>query len=177
MPTATITKVSPRSPQRRGVAAPFPGPEHDHGSCSVRAVAHAEAVCAARAVRLTAQRRQVLAALADSHQPLGAYELMDRLARHGPRPAPITVYRALDFLVEHGLAHRIESRNAFVACINNHDTGTPVVFLICETCGAVGEAPSAEVTRSLRAAARRAGFTAKAPVIEITGICAHCGSA
>jgi Fur family zinc uptake transcriptional regulator len=118
----------------------------------------------------------VLATLADSHQPLGAYALMDRLGRHGPRPAPITIYRALEFLLENGLAHRIESRNAYVACINNHDSGAPVVFLICETCGAVGEAPSLEVTRTLRVAATRAGFTPKAPVIEITGICAHCGN-
>ncbi|HST67704.1 MAG TPA: ATP-binding cassette domain-containing protein, partial [Mycobacteriales bacterium] len=63
-------------------------------------------------------------------------------AVRGARPAPITIYRALDFLREQGLVHRIESRNAFIACVHNHDSGDPVVFLICETCGTVGEAGS-----------------------------------
>jgi len=70
--------------------------------------------------------------------------------------------------------HRIESRNAFVACVNNHASGDLVVFLICEHCGAVGEAASAAVADQLKAAARSAGFTPKAPVIEIGGVCAHC---
>ncbi|MCZ7660258.1 MAG: transcriptional repressor [Xanthobacteraceae bacterium] len=152
----------------------FPAPGHDHARCSSEALAHAEARCAERAQRLTPMRRQVLEVLATSHQPLGAYEIMDRLARHGPRPAPITVYRALEFLVEQDLVHRIESRNAFLACIRPHDAGVPVVFLICERCGAVGEASSAAVGQSLAAAARQAGFAPKSPVVEITGICAHC---
>jgi Fur family transcriptional regulator, zinc uptake regulator len=162
---------------RKGAVRAFPGPEHDHDHCSAQAIAHAEALCAAHDARLTPMRRQVLAVLTESHQPLGAYEVMDRLAGQRTRPAPITVYRALEFLVDNGLVHRIESRNAFLACINNHESGAPVVFLICERCGAVGEAPSAEVTKTLAAAAKRAGFTPKAPVIEISGICSHCGRA
>jgi Fur family transcriptional regulator, zinc uptake regulator len=161
--------------RRGGAASAFPEPEHDHDHCTAQTIAHAEALCSARDARLTPIRRRVLEALAESHQPLGAYEVMDRLAGHGPRPAPITIYRALEFLVDNGLVHRIESRNAFLACINNHESGAPVVFLICERCGAVGEAPSAEVTKTLAAAAKRAGFTPKAPVIEIIGICSHCG--
>jgi Fur family transcriptional regulator, zinc uptake regulator len=152
----------------------FPAPDHDHDRCSAQAMAHAEALCAERACRLTPTRRLVLEVLAASHRPIGAYEIIDRLADHGPRPAPITVYRALDFLVENGLVHRIESRNAFIACINNHDLGSMVVFLICERCGAVGEAPSVSVAESLMAAATSAGFAPKTPVIEITGICSHC---
>lgn len=162
---------------RRSRAAPlrgFPGPEHDHRHCSARALARAEALCSAREARLTPLRREVLEILAASHQPLGAYELMDRLAQTGARRAPITVYRALEFLIENGLVHRIESRNAFLACINNHEGGAPVVFLICERCGAVGEAPSAAVTKTLAWAAKRAGFTPRAPVVEITGVCSHC---
>jgi Fur family transcriptional regulator, zinc uptake regulator len=174
MPRRPSQHIGRNSTPRRRLEA-FPGPEHDHDHCSAQALAHAETLCAEREARLTPLRRQVLQALADSHQPLGAYEVMDRLAG-GPRRAPITVYRALEFLLDNGLAHRIESRNAFVACINNHETGAPVVFLICERCGAVGEAPSAEVTRTLAAAAKRAGFTPKAPVIEITGVCSHCGA-
>ena len=73
-----------------------------------------------------------------------------------------------------GLVHRIESRNAFIACIHSHDTGEFVVFLICERCGAVGEASSKAVGETLKTAAKAAGFAPKAPVVEISGICAHC---
>jgi Fur family zinc uptake transcriptional regulator len=137
-------------------------------------MAVAEERCGERGQRLTPMRRDVLAALLVSHRPLGAYEIMDRLAPQGPRPAPITVYRALEFLRENGLVHRIESRNAFVACVHTHAAGELVVFLICERCGTVGEAPSAEVASKLRSAARAAGFTPKSPVIEISGVCSHC---
>jgi len=155
----------------------FPAPGHDHDRCAADALAHAEAICAARGGRLTAVRRRVLEALLESHAPLGAYELIDRLAADGTRPAPITIYRALDFLREQGLVHRIESRNAFIACVHNHASGDPVVFLICERCGAVGEAGSAAVADTVRTASRAAGFTPKTPVIEIYGICAHCKAA
>jgi len=152
----------------------FPAPGHDHDRCASDAIAHAEAICAERAERLTPMRRQVLEALLASHAPLGAYELIDRLAAQGARPAPITIYRALDFLREQGLVHRIESRNAFIACVHNHATGDPVVFLICQQCGAVGEAASAAVADTIKSASRAAGFMPKSQVIEISGVCAHC---
>jgi Fur family zinc uptake transcriptional regulator len=154
----------------------FPAPDHNHDNCASSAIAHAEALCAARAQRLTPMRRHVLEALLASHKPLGAYEIMERLADDG-RPAPITVYRALDFLRDNGLVHRIESRNAFVACVHNHATSDPVVFLICERCGAVGEAAGGAVAESLKASCRAAGFTPKSPVIEIAGVCSHCRGA
>src|SRR5436305_1229894 len=156
------------------MAAVFPTPDHDHDRCAAEALAHAEALCAKRGERLTAMRRHVLEVLAASHKPLGAYEIIDAVAARGPRPAPITIYRALDFLTAQGLVHRIESRNAFLACINNHASAAPVISLICEQCGAVSEAPSAAVTESLNAAAKGAGFAPKAQVIEITGVCRHC---
>jgi Fur family transcriptional regulator, zinc uptake regulator len=151
----------------------FPAPDHDHQRCASAAIAHAEAQCAARAQRLTPIRRQVLEALLASHKPLGAYEIIERLARDA-RPAPITVYRALDFLRDNGFVHRIESRNAFVACVHNHVGNDLVVFLICERCGTVGEAPGGAVADALKAASRSAGFSPKSPVIEIAGICSHC---
>jgi Fur family zinc uptake transcriptional regulator len=152
----------------------FPSPDHDHDRCAADALAHAEALCAEREQRLTPIRRQVLAALLASHKPLGAYEIIERLAPRGLRPAPITAYRALEFLRENGLVHRIESRNAFIACVHNHVAGALVVFLICERCGTVGEASSSEVTSTLTSAARAADFTPKSPVIEVTGVCSHC---
>jgi Fur family zinc uptake transcriptional regulator len=154
----------------------FPAPDHDHARCAADAIGHAEALCAERGQRLTPMRRQVLEVLVTSHKPLGAYDIMDRLAGTGPRPAPITVYRALDFLMENGLVHRLASRNAFLACIHNHDSGALVAFLICERCGAVGEAPASAVGDSIAAAAKSAAFVPQRSVIEITGICSHCRS-
>src|ERR1700753_3220786 len=148
----------------------FPAPDHDHARCASTAIAHAEAQCAARAQRLTPMRRQGLETLPPSHPPRGAYEIIERLADK-TRPAPITIYRALDFLRENGFVHRIESRNAFVACVHNHGSDALVVFLICERCGAVGEAPGAGAAESLKASARAAGFSPKSPLVEIAGIC------
>jgi len=153
----------------------FPTPDHDHGRCTADALAHAEAVCEARAQKFTPIRRQVLGALLSSHRPLGAYEVIDELAKSMPRPAPITVYRALDFLMANGLVHRIESRNAYLACAaHDHDATSAVAFLICERCGLVGEIPSGSFAGELNAAARASGFAPKLSVVEITGVCTHC---
>jgi Fur family zinc uptake transcriptional regulator len=173
----TAVRKSKAPGRRSAAAAVFPAPGHDHARCSSDAMAVAEARCRERGERLTPIRRDVLAALLASHQPLGAYEIMERVTPSGPRPAPITVYRALEFLREQGLVHRIESRNAFIACVHTHQDSDPVLFLICERCSAVGEASSPEVTSTLKSAARAAGFTPKSPVIEISGICAHCREA
>src|ERR1044071_5464594 len=134
----------------------FHAPDHDHERCTADALKHAETLCAQRSQRLTPIRRNVLEVLLESHKPLGAYEIMDRAAAVSGRPAPITIYRALDFLRDNGLVHRIESRNAFVACVGNHASGDLVVFLICEHCGVVGEASSSAVAGELKAAARAA---------------------
>lgn len=155
----------------------FPPPDHDHGRCAADAISHAERVCATRAQKLTPIRRRVLQALLASHRPLGAYEVIDALAPSMPRPAPITVYRALDFLMANGLVHRIESRNAYLACAHSHDDAAMVAFLICDRCGAVGEIPVAPVAKSLNAAARASGFVPRLSVLEITGLCAHCQKA
>jgi Fur family zinc uptake transcriptional regulator len=152
----------------------FPAPDHDHGRCESDAIAHAEAICAEHDARLTPIRRRVLEALLASHNPLGAYEIIERLASRGSKLSPITIYRALDFLREHGLVHRIESRNAFIACGHSHASADPVVFLICEKCGAVGETAGVAVAETIKSASRAAGFTPKTPVIEIIGLCAHC---
>src|SRR6201997_4065563 len=152
----------------------FPAPDHDHGRCTADGISHAERVCETRGQKFTPIRRQVLQALLSSHRPLGAYEVIDELARSMPRPAPITVYRALDFLMENGLVHRIESRNAFLPCAHDHDQAAMVAFLICERCGLVGEVPAAPVAQSLTASTRSTGFTPRMSIVEITGVCAHC---
>ena len=121
-------------------------------------------------------RRQVFEALAGSPQAMGAYDLIDALAAQGhKRLAPISVYRALDFLLEAGLAHKIESRNAFVACPHLHDAGEVVIFMICETCGRVREATSDAVSKAVGGVAKSNHFTLKSQVIELQGRCAACG--
>lgn len=151
--------------------------DHDHSACVSDALARAETSCGERGARLTPLRRRVLEGLADSHVPLGAYELVERLGASGDRPPPMSVYRALDFLVSEGLAHRIESRNAYIACGRDHARDDVIVFLICEACGLTSEVASHAIGRDVSWAARAAGFTPRASVIEIPGTCARCKAA
>lgn len=132
-------------------------------------------LCAERGERLTPMRARILELLAASPQPLGAYDLIEHISQAGGRrPAPITVYRALDFLLGQGLAHRIESRNAFVACDHAHGHADVVVFLLCEKCGTAAEASGDEIGDRLAAVARNAGFAARGQFVEIAGECAAC---
>ncbi|HRK24280.1 MAG TPA: Fur family transcriptional regulator [Beijerinckiaceae bacterium] len=148
-----------------------------HPSAEAR-LAEAEAVCARKGSRLTAQRRMVLEHLVGAGRALGAYDLISRIeATAGRKLAPITIYRALDFLVEAGLVHRIESHNAFFACPAGHGPHPNAVFMICETCGSVNEAASARIAEELSRLAMRSGFVPQSHIIELTGHCAACSPA
>jgi Fur family zinc uptake transcriptional regulator len=143
------------------------------------ALAAADAACRARGVRLTPIRRDVLAALYATHRPLGAYDVIEAMA--GPqrrRMAPISIYRALDFLIDQGLVHRLASRNAFVACPHGHDDPVEsVAFLICDVCGGVDEIASPDLARALGRIFAEQAFQPGRPVVEIAGRCAHCQAA
>lgn len=150
---------------------------HAHGRAErvPAALDETDALCEARGLRLTPIRRQVLEALYSNHRPASAYDLIETLARSGDkRHAPVTIYRALDFLLENGFAHRLESRNAFIACPFHHAPGEPVVFMICERCGGVDEAVSEELSGALARLTAQQGFRPRARVIELAGCCAHC---
>ncbi|PWB78632.1 MAG: Fur family transcriptional regulator [Methylocystaceae bacterium] len=124
---------------------------------------------------LTPARRAALDILIKANRPVGAYEMIDLLANeNGKRPAPISVYRALGYLLDHGLAHRLASRNAFVVCGHAHEAEEPVIFLICEACGEVREATSANLTRELAGLSAAAGFQPHTRVMEIAGRCERC---
>ena len=153
----------------------FPSPGHDHARCVDGVVAHAERLCAARGVRFTDQRRRVLAIVAGSHRAIGAYDIIERLAGTGARPAPVTVYRALEFLIENGFVHRIASRNAFVTCMRQHDDHA-AVFLICDRCGTIGEVEAGRVLGVVDRKARDTGFTVDRAVIEVSGQCRNCAA-
>jgi len=158
---------------------------HDHGACAHAgrqverapdALARAEASCRARGARLTPVRRRVLEALYATHQPLGAYDIAAALpAEDGRRRvAPITIYRALDFLIGQGLVHRLASRNAFIACPHGHGPHDLVAFLICERCDGVDELSCADLTDAVSRALAGEGFEPHLQVLEISGACAHC---
>lgn len=138
-----------------------------------QALKNADAFCAARGIRLTPQRRQVLAIICRHGHPIGAYDILEALREAVPGAAPPTVYRALDFLLAHGLVHRLETLHAFVSC-PHPDHPHIGQFLICSICGGVEELDDATLSRSLLAAASATGFDPQRPVVEITGRCARC---
>lgn len=136
-------------------------------------MARVERLCAARRLRLTAQRRRVLEIVAESHAAIGAYEILARMGAGGRAPAPISVYRALDFLMQHGLVHRVESLNAFVACA--HGGGPhPAQFLVCSACRRVAELESPSIEHAIAAGAEAASFAVTRPIVEIGGLCLAC---
>jgi Fur family zinc uptake transcriptional regulator len=127
---------------------------------------------------LTPARRAALDILTKANRPVGAYEMIDLLAEeNGKRPAPISVYRALGYLLDQGLAHRLASRNAFVVCGHEHEDGEAVIFFICDACGEVREATSPELAAALADSSRAAGFEPRTRVLEIAGRCARCAEA
>lgn len=138
-----------------------------------KSLSQAEEMCRAQRVRLTPIRRRVLEALHTAPKPLGAYDLAALIAPQGRRVAPITVYRALDFLIEQGLAHRIASLNAYVAH-GGQPGGGAHAFLICEACGEVSDIPSPEIAQLLSSVLEQHRFSFQTRTLEITGRCAHC---
>ncbi|MGE0698046.1 MAG: Fur family transcriptional regulator [Hyphomicrobiaceae bacterium] len=156
----------------------FPVPGHDHEPCVASVVARAEAVFLRQGLRLTPLRRQVLEEVAASHKAVGAYDVLDHLARRGGRRlAPISVYRALDSLVEAGVVHRLESRNAFFACHAPHAGDRRQIVLACGRCGAVAEVAEPVVFDGIGAAAARAGFAVERAMVEVAGTCGACVAA
>lgn len=146
---------------------------HEHTGCVARGVSDAEALCVARSLRMTPARRRVLEILLAEHKALGAYDVLAQLSERGEPAHPPAAYRALDFLVQHGLAHRIESLNAFVACCDPSEGHRPA-FLICRECRMVAEAQVAPDEGALGETARQIGFHVERMSIEVEGLCPAC---
>jgi Fur family transcriptional regulator, zinc uptake regulator len=160
-----------------GCAAPdIAFARHDHDACSTDVLARAETLAAAQGARLTPVRRRVLEILLEDHRALGAYDVLTRLSAEGFGNQPPVAYRALDFLVEQGLAHRIRRLNAFAACMHPGEAHAPA-FLICRACNAVAEAPAAPVRAALDTAAAALGFTIERSNVEALGLCPACRKA
>jgi Fur family zinc uptake transcriptional regulator len=135
------------------------------------------AVCASKGLQMTPLRSSILAILGESPAPLGAYAILEALAKREGKPiAPPTVYRTLEFFLEHGFLHKIESRNAYAPCehIGHAHHG---VLLLCEKCGRSDEIEDHAVARALEDTAGRAGFLARRRMVELAGLCRDCAAA
>ncbi len=146
---------------------------HDHTHCIASGIDAAAEHCKEAGLQLTDARKRVLEILLREHRALGAYEILEIL---GKGAKPPTAYRALDFLVKNGFAHRIERLNAFIACAHPGTDHSPA-FLICRVCDSVAEAPSEPTKGRLGDFARDAGFKIERAVVEAVGVCPNCEAA
>ncbi len=144
--------------------------DHAHGTATLDEL---EAICRIRGGRLTRQRRAVLAKLLAATRPMTAYEILDALRPEDAAATPASVYRSLDFLMEHGVAHRLETTKSFVAC-EHPDHAHAVQFLICRQCGTVVETEDRRVESATAQLSHRLGFALDQRTVELTGTCATC---
>jgi len=155
-------------------------PPHNHLACIEKAMSDAKAICRAKKARLTALRELVLELIWENHEPLGAYQLMDMLRkRYEGNVAPPTVYRALDFLQEYGLVHRLATLNAYIGCSQLHQRDHQPSFFICKECNKAMEVNTPRVTQAIREIASAKQFSAKdfphkGGGVEVVGLCNHC---
>jgi len=148
--------------------------QHDHHRCLTAALAQAKSLCTARKARLTPIRESVLHLLWQSHRPLGAYKIIEQLsAASGKRVLPPTVYRALDFLLELGLIHRLATLNAYIGCPFPESVHSDC-FLLCRKCGSVAECSADNVNKAILTTAEDAGFLVESQTVEILGLCTPC---
>lgn len=136
-------------------------------------VKNIEVYCGNENIRFTDARREVAKIIAQSDKAIGAYDILDQLKDVLDNPKPPTVYRAVEFLVEHHFIHKIESLNAFVSCCTDHrHAGSQ--FLVCDKCGRVEEAHLCSMPESLSKAVSKAQFSADSWNVEVHGLCGSC---
>lgn len=164
----------PSSKRSAARAAAFPDVGHNHAACLSDALDRAKSAFETKGLRLTSLRQHVFEEIAASHHAMGAYDVLARLAEKGQRLAPISIYRALDALLEAGIIHRLESKNAFFACHSRHPDDRDQLVLACDTCSRVAEVPGDAVFAAIDAAAAGVQFRTSRRVTEVTGLCADC---
>lgn len=147
--------------------------QHDHETCKSGGITSAVDYCETRGLQFTPVRRRTLEILLHEHRAMGAYDLLEVLGREGFGSQPPVVYRALEFLVRHGFAHKIERLNAFVGCVHPGADHAPA-FLICRQCDAVAETRARPAMALLGDLAGEAGFRVERAVIEAEGLCPNC---
>ena len=137
-------------------------------------LSQAEALCLQRGVRLTPQRLEVLRLMCEHNSAISAYDLLDLLRVSEPQAKPPTVYRALDFLLEQGFIHRVESANSYLVCPHFSEPSHISAMLICDRCGLVTERHADGVQDILKTLTQESGFTLSHSVIEAHGLCPSC---
>ena len=135
-----------------------------------------EEICTARGVRLTSQRKRVFELICASKKASSAYESLEDLKQSEPQAKPPTVYRALDFLMEQGFIHRVESTNSFISCCSCNAHKHFSQLLICDQCGNVIELQDDSLIALLADNAEKHGFKIANHVIESHGVCQSCSS-
>jgi Fur family transcriptional regulator, zinc uptake regulator len=158
------------------VQVPFPPPAHNHSDCVAQAIETADRLCREKGLRFTQLRRRVLELVWTSHKPVGAYDVLQQLNSEGRKAAPPTVYRALEFLIEAELVHRLDSLNAFVGCADPSSSHSGQ-FLICRACRFVAELDDSDISDIVQKTASDLGFTAVRQMLEIQGLCEACRKA
>jgi len=148
--------------------------QHNHDTCITEAIKTAEQCCAQNGTRFTSQRKRVLELIWQSHKPVTAYALIKALRKEKENTEPPTVYRALEFLLENSLVHRIESLNAFVGCEDPKKEHRSQ-FMICEQCDQATELTNSQrIEKAIAAEANKLGFSVTSSTVEITGTCPSC---
>ena len=133
----------------------------------------AERLCASRGLRFTELRKRVLELVCKYTQPVGAYTLLDDLRDEGRSAAPPTIYRALDFLQQQGLVHRLASNNTYLACAHPQ-TEHEGFFLVCSTCGYTQEVHTQDIVEAVKSCAGEFEFAVDRVSVEVTGLCRNC---
>lgn len=147
---------------------------HNHHHCQQDALHDAEAICAAQDANLTPIRKRVLELVWQSHKPIKAYDVLAQLQQEMPSAKPPTVYRALDFLLEHRLIHKLQRLNAFIGCHHPESGGESCYFLICTRCEEVQELHHPTIRQGLQESMRQQKFLARHVTVEVEGICKGC---
>ncbi len=153
--------------------SPRPSEETTHTSELDELARFADALCSERGLSFTPLRRDVYELVCRHHTPVGAYDLLDELKIHRRKAAPVTVYRALDFLVGIGLVHRISALNAYTAC-HRHAPGHGGLLLVCGDCSNVIELEDQRLEQRISQTAADVKFQTSTDLVEVRGLCQEC---
>ena len=146
-----------------------------HKHCITDALENGEKICAEKGLKFTAIRRKVLEIVWESHKPAKAYDILEKLPKGEGAPVPPTVYRALDFLLQNGLVHKINSLNAFVGC-SHPGPNNQCYFLICSHCDEVTECCTEKLGKVIDATSNENSFKTESVSLEISGKCQSCST-
>jgi Fur family transcriptional regulator, zinc uptake regulator len=152
----------------------FPGPGHNHVACLKHTLERARTAFETSGLKLTDLRLRVFSEIAASHHAVGAYDIIESLSKTGTRLAPVSVYRAIEALIEAGVVHRLESKNAYFACHANHAGQRQNLVLSCHSCGTIAEVDAEKVFSAIDAVANAQHFEQSQRIVEVSGRCAHC---